>query len=127
MSISDLIRAASGRVDAVRVVSSALNPLLWLTGLVTPLSLIFAYLATDPWKSIVFFVFAALPPVLTAMVFAYFMISDPDRLQSEGFRLRQQALKVIIRRGANTEVVGAATDIARIEKGKSAVDGSDEL
>ena len=39
---------------------------------------------------------------------------DPDRLQSEEFRLRQSALKMLYKRGANTEISEVAN--ARVEK-----------
>jgi hypothetical protein len=123
--LGDLIRAASGRVDAVRVVSSALNPLLWLTGLVTLPSLAAAFWTVDLWKSFVFFGLAIFPVGMTAGVYLYFMIRDPDRIQSEDYRIRKQAFKVILRRGANTEIVGAAKDIARIEKLEGAIDAGD--
>ena len=49
MKLEDLVRSASTRVEAVRVIGSAINPLLWLTGLVTPLALVLSIWASETW------------------------------------------------------------------------------
>jgi len=116
MSVADFIRAASGRVDAVRVVGSAVNPLLWLNGLITLPCLAGAFWTTDLWKSFVYFGLAIFLLLVTVLVFAYFMIRDPDRLQSENYQIRRHALKVIVRKGAKAELVDVAREIARVEK-----------
>jgi hypothetical protein len=95
MKLEDLIRTASTRVDAVRVVGSAINPLLWLTGLVSPLSLVLSVSAGEAWQRGAMFLLAIVPVAITIAVYVRFMIRDPDRLQSEEFRLRQRALKML--------------------------------
>lgn len=55
---------------------------------------------------------AAVPPILLVVGFLYFMRRDPDRLQSEGFQLKRQALDIIEEKGAAFPV--DATSIQRI-------------
>jgi hypothetical protein len=114
MKLEDLVRTASTRVDAVRVVGSAINPLLWLTGLVSPLSLVLSVSAGEAWQRLAFFGLAVVPVIITIAVYIRFMMRDPDRLQSEEFRLRQRALKMLYKRGANTEISEVAN--ARVDK-----------
>jgi hypothetical protein len=125
MKPDDFWRAASARVEAVRVVGSALNPLLWLTGLVTPLSLMLSYFSQDVWKAVVFFVIAVFPIGLSGISYLTLLRRDPDRLQSEEFRLKQRALKMLYRRGANAEVLEAAKDIVRVEISTARHEGED--
>jgi membrane protein implicated in regulation of membrane protease activity len=116
MRLEDLIRTASTRVEAVRVIGSAINPLLWLTGLVTPISLVLSVWAGEPWQRFMMMLIAVIPVAITVAAYVRFMIRDPDRLQSEEFRLRQRALKMLYKRGANAEIVEVAKENARIEK-----------
>jgi len=116
MRLEDLVRSASTRVDAVRVVGSAINPLLWLTGLVSPLSLVLSVSAGEAWQRAAMFLLGIVPVAITIAVYVRFMIRDPDRLQSEEYRLRQTALKMLYKRGAKTEIVEVAKDSPRVEK-----------
>jgi hypothetical protein len=50
------------------------------------------------------------------------MFRDPDRLQSEEYRVRQQALRYLYKKGSNTEIVDIANQVARIETSKSRPD-----
>jgi hypothetical protein len=61
MRLEDLVRTASTRVDAVRVVGSAINPLLWLTGLVSALSLVLSVSAGEAWQRAAMFLLAIVP------------------------------------------------------------------
>ena len=56
-------------------------------------------------------------PVLASIV-AYFILlfRDPDRLQSEEYRIRQRALQILYRRGHSADIVDIATQRRRIEK-----------
>ena len=102
-------------MNAVRVVGSAINPLLWLTGLVSPLSLVLS-VCRRTWQRAAMFLLGVVPVAITIAVYVRFMIRDPDRLQSEEFRLRQRALKMLYKRGANTEIVEVAKESPRVEK-----------
>src|SRR5271168_2209883 len=98
MRLEDLVRTASTRVDAVRVVGSAINPSLWLTDLVSPLSLVLSVSAGEAWQRSATFLLAIVPVAITIAVCIRFMIREPDRLKSEEFRIRQRALKMLYKR-----------------------------
>jgi hypothetical protein len=115
LSLDDLMRAASARVEAVRVVSSALNPLLWLTGIISPLSLALAVWTNDVFLRDALFVLACFPVLVTIITYCVFMIRDPDRLQSEEYRLRRDALLMFYKRGASPETLKVTSDLARLE------------
>jgi hypothetical protein len=116
LKLDDLVKAATSRVEAVRVVRTAINPLLWLVGLVTPLAVLAAALVGDLWMRVTFSVLAFLPVI--AAIAAYFMclIRAPDRLQSEEYRLLQHALKMVhYKQGAGAEIVDVAREVRRTE------------
>jgi ABC-type bacteriocin/lantibiotic exporter with double-glycine peptidase domain len=115
LKLDDLVRAATSRVETVRVVRTAINPLLWLVGLVTPLALVGAVLIGDLWMRIALLVLAFLPVIFTIAAYFMYMFRDPDRLQSEEYRLRQSALQLLVAKDSGAKVVDAATQIARIE------------
>lgn len=74
---------------------SVLNPLLWLCGIVTPVSMAAALMASGPLVGL-FAVLAVAPPVVALCSYVYFMFKDPDRLQSEPFRIEQQVVQAQI-------------------------------
>jgi hypothetical protein len=97
------------------VVRTAINPLLWLVGITTPLALVLGFLTTNPPVRIFLFGFAT---AIVAVAFvAYFLLlfRDPDRLQSEEYRLRQRALQMLYKQGASAEIVDVAREIPRTE------------
>ena len=59
---------------------------------------------------------------------AYFVLvyRDPDRLQSEEYRLRQRALQMLYRKGASAEIVDAAKEIVRTENLPGGFDDGDK-
>ena len=97
------------------MVRTAINPLLWLTAIIAPLALVLAVLEGDSSARVFLFAFAAV--VVTATFAAYFVIlfRDPDRLQSEEYRLRQRALQMLYKQGASAEIVDVAREIPRTE------------
>jgi hypothetical protein len=72
-------------------------------------------LACESWFRVALFATGVL--VLAATVVAYFILlfRDPDRLQSEEYRLRQRELAIIYGQRANAEVVDPARETARVE------------
>ena len=44
-----------------------------------------------------------------------FMFRDPDRLQSEEYRIRQRALEILYKKGGNTEIMDVANQVIRVE------------
>jgi hypothetical protein len=103
-------------VETVRVIRTAINPLLWLVGIVTPVTLVLAVAVGETWTRAALLSLGAFPVVVTIVAYFVFMFRDPDRLQSEEYRLRQRALQMLYRKGASAEVVDAAREIVRTEK-----------
>jgi hypothetical protein len=114
LRLEELVKATSSRVDTVRVVRTAVNPLLWLVGLVTPLSIVSAVMLGELWIRIVLLSLAFLPVLITAVAYFVYMFRDPDRLQSEEYRLRRDAL-VAFKQGASPEMLQAAEDFGRLD------------
>ena len=87
-------------------VKNALNPVLWVCGLIAvPAMLTLGFSPNPSWVHITL----ALGPVGVALfAFLLFMFSDPDRLQSESFQLRKQALELIEEKGS-LAVIEAST------------------
>jgi ABC-type bacteriocin/lantibiotic exporter with double-glycine peptidase domain len=121
MKLDEIIRAGLSRVDTIRVVRTAINPLLWLVGITTPLALVLAAIVGDQLARFILICFAATPVVVTLMVYIIFMFRDPDRLQSEEYRIRQSALKMLYKRGGSTEIVDVANQVPRIEVSQSRI------
>jgi hypothetical protein len=115
MKLEEIIRTGLSRVDTIRVVRTALNPLLWLVGLTTPAAFILAAFIGDQLIRLIWLCFAAIPVVATLVAYVIFMFRDPDRLQSEEYRIRQRALQILYKKGGSTEIVDVANQVTRIE------------
>ena len=102
-------------MDTIRVVRTAINPLLWLVGLTTPLAFILAAFSGDQLTRLLLICFAAVPVIVTLVVYVIFMFRDPDRLQSEEYRIRQRALQILYKKGESADIVDVANQVARIE------------
>jgi ABC-type bacteriocin/lantibiotic exporter with double-glycine peptidase domain len=115
MKLEEIIRTGLSRVDTIRVVRTAINPLLWLVGLTTPIAFILVAVISDQMIRLALLVFAAIPVLVTLVAYVIFMFRDPDRLQSEEYRIRQQALRILYKTGGNTEIVDVANQVIRVE------------
>ncbi|HEY8335306.1 MAG TPA: hypothetical protein VIQ05_16050 [Tardiphaga sp.] len=87
--------------------NSAVNPLLWLAALVLPTTLTGAYFLSD-YRSLFVAIFLF---VIAAPVGAYFywMIKDPNRLQSEDYQLEKQRMLLGDDRHPGAIIEGSAT------------------
>ena len=97
MRLRDTIIARASHAVERLSVRSALNPMLWLCGIVTVPSLVVAsVLAAVPlWLEIL-----AVGPVAVASIgFLFLLFFDRDKLQSESYQLRKQALELIEEKG----------------------------
>jgi hypothetical protein len=99
-------RVTRGSQDsAVRLqVRSALNPLLWLSAICTPITFGGAAFA-DGAVQIALLVIGALPIFCACGAYMYWMIKSPDRLHSEDYQLRRQALQMIYEKGTRAAVL----------------------
>jgi hypothetical protein len=103
-----LFNLAQGAVTRLNV-RSALNPALWLCGIVTPAALLGAAL-TGGTLQLAMIALATAPVLVCCAGYIYFMITDSDKLQSETFQLRKQALDLIEQKGDVIQV-----DVTSIE------------
>ena len=104
----DVIKTATRQHSHVErvAVKNALNPVLWVCGLISaPASIALPFTSSPSWVHVLL----AVGPVAVALfAFLYFMFRDPDRLQSESFQLRKQALELIEEKGS-LAVIDATT------------------
>lgn len=61
MKLEEIIRTGLSRVDTIAVKRTAINPALWLVGLITPLSLVLTAIIGDHVARLILFCFAAAP------------------------------------------------------------------
>jgi hypothetical protein len=98
LSIKEAIATKAIEVGGKLTVRSALNPILWLCGIITIPSLVcYSFLPNPPsWL-----IWLAFSPVVAAIVgFMYLLLADPDKLQSENFQLRKMELEMIEEKGS---------------------------
>lgn len=115
LRLDQIVRAGLSRVDTIRVVRTAVNPLLWLVGLTMPVLLLVVILVDDRVIRLVFAGLAAIPVLATLVAYFIFLFRDPDRLQSEEYRIRQRAIQLLYRIGGTSEIVDVATQQPRLE------------
>jgi hypothetical protein len=105
MKIPDIKRLIE-RAAVVKV-NNALNPLLWLTAVVTPVSMVMAVLAASLGSFVFsgFLVLLSSLPVLASIgAYFWFMKNDPNRLHSEEYQLRQQEL-ILLQKGEDAPIL----------------------
>ena len=92
---------------------NALQAVVWACGVfsVPVIGTVF-YRNTVDLLAVIALLIAAIPPLMLAIGFYYFMKNDPNRLHSEGFQLKRQALELIEEKGKDFAI--DATSIQRI-------------
>ena len=116
--LQQILKAAQRATEQLKV-KSALNPLLWLCTLPTTLLFAVAFLfdhsnTLRPFCGAIIWVALGIV-VLTGLSAVYLVICQPDKLQSEEYQLRQQALLLIQQSGSATQPI-SATDIVTLIK-----------
>jgi hypothetical protein len=109
MKFEEIAKLGVSRLERVRV-RSALNPIIWLSVATAIISWSAAwFFQNDPAITALLIATGCLP--IFAAVAAYFILlfKSPDRLQSEEYQLRQQALKMIYRRGGRRDIIEMAS------------------
>lgn len=77
-------------------VRSALNPMLWLSAISTPLCLTFAYVFKEIPEVRNWLLWIGLTPIgVTCLGFIGFAIFRPEKLQSEEYQIRHESLQII--------------------------------
>ena len=116
MKISDLKKLIE-RAAVVRV-KNAMNPLLWLTAVASPMFLVgsvFAAKSGSDFLSIFFAVMSAIPLTLCSIAYLYFMVRDPDRLHSEEFQIKQRELILFQKHDTNLIMIEDAVSLPNKE------------
>jgi hypothetical protein len=110
MSFIDQI-VKNSRSAAERLhVRSAINPALWLCGIVSVPCFVFAYLTRETSLALPFFILGAVPVAVAAGGFIFFMLRDPRRLQSEDYQIRQEALDIIRTKGSDVVMLPSSLE-----------------
>jgi hypothetical protein len=126
MRVDEVIRSAIDRAGVIRV-KNAMNPLLWLSPISATIFLVAAYLfRDDPALKYAFACLGGLPILASILAYFLYFFLDRDRLQSEEFILKERALQLRYRKGADTEVVDTAREIVRTENLPSGFGHGDE-
>ena len=108
--VARFAQQAISRATAVRV-RNVLNPLLWLSAVTLPSSLVGAYVLRDyPWFSGPLLGVDLLCPLSSVVGFAYFALRDPQRLHSEEFLIQQQRLMLEARGASPVSADSVAMD-----------------
>ncbi|MEY2880989.1 MAG: hypothetical protein RLZZ15_3369 [Verrucomicrobiota bacterium] len=89
--------------------TSALNPCLWLCGIMIPGCLVAAHYAVGAIQVAVI-VLTFLPVVLFGFGFIYLLVKAPDKLRSEDFEIRKQALELIEEKGGSISILGTSVE-----------------
>src|SRR5947209_2880475 len=97
MTFWDTIAQVYGTVVGRQRTTSALTSMLWLCAVVLPISLYAAYkFSGNPIiQGALVVVLAIVPVTITCWGFCYFARTNPGRLQSEEFQLKQQSLHIV--------------------------------
>jgi len=89
-------------------VRSALNPVLWLCGIVSAPSMIsLSFSTTQPLWLIVI---ASAPIFVALAAFIFLLLFDRDKLQSEEYQIRKRSLELIEEKG-NPQAIDAVSAV----------------
>jgi hypothetical protein len=105
--------ASSAQTAAGRLrVKSALNPMLWLCGIISLPCLFGAYAAhgNEPIATILA-ICGATPIGVTCLLAGYFAAFRPDKLQSEDYQIRHEALELIKEKGSQLEIAQSSLEV----------------
>ena len=102
-------------------VRSALNPCLWLCGIVS-LPCFAGSIYTIGTIQIILASVGAIPVVIFGIGFLYFMMNDPDKLQSEEYQIQKKALELIEEKGGRIPI--SPTSIVAITNPQTKAIGS---
>lgn len=105
-------------------VKSALNPMLWLCGIVSLPCYGLAFLLGEGALSIAFVVIGSTPIAATICGFFYFMLVAPEKLQSEEYQIRHEAMELIKQKGTSVEISPVSVE-AVANPGYVALPGTD--
>jgi hypothetical protein len=91
-------------------VQSALNPALWLCGIVSVPAMGAAALSTNPPWWIGWLVVG--PVAIACLGFIFLLLFDRDKLQSEDFQIKKRSLEIFEQKGMDSPVTLSITDVS---------------
>jgi hypothetical protein len=112
LDLKDQIRQFGSEAVARLRVKSALNPILWLCGIISLPGLVL--LGSSNVQPPAFYVIACivcLPVILACGGYLFFLMKDPDKLQSEDYQLRKRSLELIQEKGQRFPVEPASIQL----------------
>ena len=125
MRVDEVIRSAIDRAGVIRV-KNAMNPLLWLSPISATIFLVAAYMFRDDLAlKYAFACLSGLPVLASILAYFLYFFLDRDRLQSEEFILKERALHLRYRQGANAEIVDTTHETIQMQKVPSPFDRRD--
>lgn len=110
----ELFDKAIGRAQSAAAslyVRSSLNPMLWLSGIVSPVAFVAAWFMRDIDElSTWLIVIGAIPVLTTCVMFIYMAIFRPESLRSEQYQIRHEAIELIRQKGSKIPVSASSLD-----------------
>lgn len=127
MSIENLLTKAV-ECGGKLTVKSALNPILWLCGVVDiPVLAILAILLINGgislWVLILLFILLFLPVICAIFGIVFLLIKDRGKLQSEDYQIRNRTLDIIEQKGDRFPVLPETVESITNPKTKMIKDG----
>ena len=102
MILDDFLKSLFSRASVMRARSAALTSLLWLLAILLPSLLVSAIFAgPDTFLTYSLIVLVSFSVAAIFVAYFYFMIKDPDRLQTERFMITQRKLNILEMKGAD--------------------------
>ncbi|HAT2098238.1 TPA: hypothetical protein I8032_000299 [Legionella pneumophila] len=86
------MKGASDKTNKYWQRGNVMTPLNWMCAISESLLLPTAGLNTNNWLGVCCFVFFALIAIFYGVIFSFFALKDPDRLQSEKYNLESQKM-----------------------------------
>jgi hypothetical protein len=106
-SVFERIAAKAQSAASQLRVKSALNPMLWMCGIVSLPCYVLAYFSYASGfhdLGMAFVYIGSVPIVGTVLGFFYFGIVSPEKLQSEEYQLRHETIELIKQKGSAIEI-----------------------
>jgi hypothetical protein len=109
--LEKIVANAQSAVTSLRV-KSALNPMLWMCGIVSLPCFVLSYLAHGIEPLATMLVYVGTAPILVGLIgFLYFMIYAPEKLQSEDYQIRHETLELIRQKGTTLEISPSSLNV----------------
>lgn len=125
MTLKEMLVTRAADTGGRLRVRSALNPMLWLCGIITiPAMIAAARLgsAAPGWL-----VMLAVAPVLAALLgFLFLLIFDRDKLQSEDYQLRKISLEMMQAKGDPAPILAGSIPVIAVPEVHELAEGAPE-